>query len=328
MQDELLTRDNTHLSEPTSDLQRAPAGEVSSANCGNLVGAFIAGSISDASRRAYRTDLEHFAAWGGGIPASPNLVAGYLAAHAQSLSPATLVRRLAAISKAHRIAGLVSPVESEIVRATLRGIKRARGTAQRQAAPLLRDDLGFVIERMDDSLRATRDRALLLIGFAAALRRAELVALSVTDIEYVRQGIVLHLRRSKTDQEGRGEKIGVPFGRTRWCPVGALTAWLSRAGIAEGAIFRPVDRHGHVQTARLSAEAISSVVKRRVAAAGFDPAAYSGHSLRAGLVTSAAQAGIASWKIRQQTRHASDVMLARYIRDGELFTDNAVGRLL
>jgi site-specific recombinase XerD len=102
-------------------------------------------------------------------------------------------------------------VESEIVRATLRGIKRARGTAQRQAAPLLRDDLGFVIERMDDSLKAARDRALLLIGFAAALRRAELVSVTVTDIEQVRQGLVLHLRRSKTDQERRGEKIGIPF---------------------------------------------------------------------------------------------------------------------
>ena len=328
MQAEVLTRDNTHLSKPTSSLRKAPAGEMSTANCRNSVEGFVAGSIADASRRAYRSDLEHFAAWGGGIPAYPDLVAAYLAAHAETLSPATLVRRLAAISKAHRFAGLASPVNSEIVRATLRGIKRARGTAQRQAAPLLRDDLGLVVDRMNDSLKAARDRTLLLIGFAAALRRAELVALDVTDIEHVRQGIVLHLRRSKTDQEGRGEKIGVPFGRTRWCPVGALMAWLSRAAITEGPIFRPVDQHGHVQTNRLSAEAVSSVVKNRVVAAGFNPVGYSGHSLRAGLVTSAAQAGIASWKIRQQTRHASDAMLARYIRDGELFTDNTAGQLL
>ena len=142
------------------------------------------------------------------------------------------------------------------------------------------------------------------------------------------KGIVVHLRRSKTDQDGEGRKIGIPFGRGRWCPVAALDAWLAASGITEGAIFRPVDRHGHVQPARLSGEAVSLVVRERVAAAGLDPARYSGHSLRAGLATSAAQAGVPTWRIRSQTRHASDAMLARYIRDGELFTENAAGVLL
>ena len=148
------------------------------------------------------------------------------------------------------------------------------------------------------------------------------------DIEHVRQGIVLTLRKSKTDQDGRGRKIGIPSGRTRWCPVAALDAWLTASAIAEGAIFRPVDRHGRMHAARLSGEAVSLVVRERTAAAGLDPAPYSGHSLRAGLATSAAQAGVPTWRIRAQTRHASDAMLARYIRDGELFTDNASGALL
>ena len=185
-----------------------------------------------------------------------------------------------------------------------------------------------MLETMGDSLKDIRDRALLLIGFAAALRRSELVALDVADIEHVRRGIVLYLPRSKTDQDGQGHKIAIPYGRTRWCPVAACDIWLSASGIAEGAIFRPVDRHGRVHGGRLSGEAVSLVVRERVAAAGLDPTGYSGHSLRAGFATSAAQAGVQAWRIKAQTRHASDAMLARYIRAGKLFTDNAAEALL
>jgi len=328
IQPRLLTPDNTHLSEPKNPTLAATQSSFCAINCTPQVAGFLAASLAESTTMAYRADLAHFVSWGGCIPASPDLVAKYLAAHADALAPATLVRRLASISKAHRVAGLPTPAAAEIVRATLRGIKRARRTAQRQAAPLLRDDLGLVVDRMDDSVKAARDRALLLMGFAGALRRAELVALNVADLDRVKQGIVLHLRRSKTDQEGHGETIGIPFGRTRWCPVTALDRWLSRAGISGGPIFRPVDRHGRIPEARLSAEAVSCVVKKRVAAAGFEPAGYSGHSLRSGFATSAAQAGIATWIIRRQTRHASDAMLARYIRTGELFIGNAAGALL
>lgn len=293
-----------------------------------LVAGFVRDSLAENSRRAYLSDLAQFVGWGGSIPATAETVASYLAAHADRLSVATLVRRIASISKAHRARGLPSPTASELVRATMRGIKRTRGCAQREAKPLLRDDLLMVLDTMGDGLKDIRDRALLLIGFAGGLRRSELVGLDVTDIEHVRQGIVLHLRRSKTDQDGHGQKVGVPLGRTRWCPVAALDAWLTASGINEGAIFRPVDRHGRIHDARLSGEAIALVVRERVAAAGLDPAQYSGHSLRAGLATSAAQAGVPTWRIRAQTRHASDAMLARYIRDGELFTDNAAGALL
>src|SRR5262249_48865480 len=150
----------------------------------------------------------------------------------------------------------------------------------------------------------------------------------VADVDHVRRGIVLHLRRSKTDQEGQGHQIAVPYSRGRWCPVACLDAWLSASGIAENAIFRPVDRHGRVDDARLSGEAVSILVRERIAAAGLDPMGYSGHSLRAGFATSAAQAGISAWRIKAQTRHESEAMLAHYIRQGELFTDNAAGVLL
>lgn len=136
---------------------------------------------------------------------------------------------------------------------------------------------------MGDGLKDIRDRALLLIGFAGGLRRSELVGFDVTDIEHVRQGIVLQIRFSKTDQLGKGQKIGIPHGRTRWCPIAAFDAWMAASGITEGPIFRPVDRHGRIHDTRLSGEAIALVVRERVAAAGLDPAQYSGHSLRAGL---------------------------------------------
>ena len=322
---EVLTPDNTQLSRPNPNaLSRSSA-----INCNsNEVVRLVEASISESTRRAYEADLVHFGAWGGNLPASPDTVASYLAAHSQTLSVATLTRRLATLSKAHEAMGLTNPCRSELVRAALKGIKRLRGVAQREARPLLRDDLFLVLDAMGDGLKDVRDRALLLFGFAGGFRRSELVGLHRGDIEKVRQGLIVMLRRSKTDQEGSGRKIGIPYGRARHCPVLAIDVWLTRSGIETGPIFRPVDRHGRIQPEQLSGEAISLVIRKRLGAAGIDPAGYSGHSLRAGFATSAAQAGVSSVKIRAQTGHASDTMLARYIRDGELFTGNAVGALL
>ena len=168
------------------------------------VAALVEASIADNTRRAYRSDLAHFAAWGGTLPAEPALVASYLAAHAETLSVATLVRRIATISKAHEARGLPNPCRSEIVRATLRGIKRTRGIAQREAKPLLREDLFRVLDAMGEGVKDARDRALLLIGFAGGFRRSEIVGLNCDDVERVRQGLIITLRRSKTDQEGGG----------------------------------------------------------------------------------------------------------------------------
>ena len=338
-----LTPDNPHLSGPKTGASEADqedpspghegpdAGQKFAIDCTNVahaVASYVDAGIAPATRRAYRADLDHFRAWGGDVPATDAHVAAYIAAHATTLKVATLTRRLAAISVAHEAASLPNPVRSPLVRATMRGVRRERGSAQRQAKPLLREDLFAVLAAMGDGVKDARDRALLLLGFASGFRRSELVGLDCADIEHVRQGAVVTLRRSKTDQDGEGRKVGIPFGRTKWCPVAALDQWLEAAGIVEGAIFRRVDRHGRVSAERLSAEAVSLIVQQRVAAAGYDPAAFTGHSLRAGLATSAAQAGVSAWRIRQQTGHASDAMLARYVRDGELFVDNAAGALL
>jgi integrase len=289
---------------------------------------FIRCSVAMNTKRAYGSDLAHFAAWGGSIPASPTSVAEYLAAHASVHRVSTLVRRVATISKAHDVGGLVNPCRSEIVRATLRGIKRAFGAGHQEAKPLLRDELLVVLDAIPHDIKGLRDRALLLLGFAGGFRRSELVGLDCVDVELVRQGLVVILRRSKTDQEGVGRKVGIPYGRSRHCPVGAFNDWLAASNIDQGPMFRPVDRHSHVHPERLSGEAVSLVIKERVAAAGIDPAGYSGHSLRAGFATSAAQAGVSTLKIRSQTGHASDAMLARYVRDGELLTGNAASALL
>jgi integrase len=274
-------------------------------------------SVADNTRIAYRSDLDHFLRWGGAIPATPEMVAAYLAAFSETLSVATLQRRIAAISVAHDAGGLPNPCKSILIRSTLNAIKRVRGVAQKEAKPLLKEDLFAILEVMGDCVKDARDRALLLIGFAGAFRRSELVGLDVSDVERVRQGLILHLRKSKTDQLGKGRKIGIPFGRGRHCPVSAIDAWLERSGIVQGAVFRNINRQG-----------VAIVIRERLRAAGGDPSGFSGHSLRAGFATSASQAGVTSLKIRQQTGHASDAMLARYIRDGELFIDNAAGVLL
>jgi integrase len=246
----------------------------------------------------------------------------------ESCSVAALNRRLAALAKVHRTRGFSNPTSVEVVKATLRGLKRIKGTAQHQATPLIKEDLFVVLEAMGSRLKDVRDRALLLLGFAGGFRRSELIGLNWDDLIPVRRGLEVILRRSKTDQKGAGRKIGIPHARGRWCPVVALEQWRVASGITDGAMFRPIDRHHRVSAKRLSGEAVCLVVRERVQAAGIDLKDYSGHSLRAGLATSAAQAGVSSWKIRQQTGHASDAMLSRYIRDGGLFINNAAGALL
>lgn len=289
---------------------------------------YLRNSLAASTQQQYLIDLSDFEAWGGKLPASPEDIASFAADRAATLAIATLTRRLAGLSKLHDAHGYVNPVRTELVRATMKGIRRSKGTAQHAAAPLMRETLFDVLKVISDRSKDKRDKALLLIGFAAALRRSELVALTVADIQQVRQGIILHVRHSKTDQEGAGRQIAVPLGRTQWCPVRALEDWLTSANITDGPIFRRVNWCGRISELAMKPEAVSIVVRERVAAVGIDPRPYSGHSLRAGLASSAAEAGIASWAIRRTTGHRSQEMLERYIRVGDLFRHNAAGNLL
>ena len=322
MSDLVLNRHNPFLSRPTK------GGGSADLTADEAVEHFIRESLSANTRKAYRSDLAYFTDWGGELPSSADQVARYLADHANALAPSSLARRVATLSKVHEANGWTNPCRSEIVRATMRGIKRVKGTAQDQARPLLREDLFILLDTLGDDARSRRDRALLLIGWAGGFRSSEVVGLDRTDIEEVREGLVLHLRRSKTDQSGQGRKIGIPLGRTRHCPVATFSVWLGVLNKDEGPIFRPVDRHGNVLPDRLRSDAVSTILRNRLAIAGIDPEGYSGHSLRAGLATSAIKAGVPTFKVRAQTGHASDLMLSRYVRDAGLFDGNAAGALL
>lgn len=288
---------------------------------------YLHAALAANTRRAYQGDLADFINHGGTIPASPEVLARYIAERAELLSPHTLTRRVVGISRAHTSKGLPDPSKSDLVRTLLRGIRRTNASPQRRVSPIVRSDLFTILAHMK-GVKGIRDRSLVLLGFAAALRRSELVALDVDDLEFVKEGFIVHLRRSKTDQEAEGRKIAVPYGRSIACPVKATEQWLQHAQISDGAVFRSVCKSGKVKTDRLTAQSVALALKQYAQLAGLDPTKIAGHSLRSGLATSAAQAGVPAHKIQQQTGHSSLEMLTRYIRDSNLFVDNAAGGVL
>jgi len=290
---------------------------------------YAAASRSENTRRAYRADWDHFTAWCAekglsSLPADPATVALYVTDLADTFKPSTISRRMVSIAQAHKAAGHPSPTTDERVRLVNAGIRRVHGVAPRQVRPVVTEDLRRMTNTCGGDPAGIRDRALLLIGFAAALRRSELVGLDVPDVDETKDGLVITVRRSKTDQEGAGRKIGVPYGsRPATCPVRAWRSWVEMAGIREGPLFRGIDRHGNIANERLSDRGVALTVKRRAEAAGIDPETVSGHSLRAGLATSAAAAGVSERAIAATTGHKSMTVLRGYIRDGSLFTENA-----
>ena len=294
--------------------------------------AYFDASQARNTRRAYASGLRHFQAWCEGrgleaLPAAPQTVALYFADHAGTLKVSTLQQRLSAIAGVHKLKGLDSPTRHAAVTTVWSGIKRTHGTAQQGKAPVLGTDLRAMLAALPGSLTGIRDRALLLVGFGGAFRRSELVALDWSDIEETAEGLVVTLKRSKTDQEGEGAKVGIPRGRTSdTCPDAALRAWKEASG-GEGPVFRSLTRHGRIG-GRLSDKGVAIVVKRAAASARLDPSRFSGHSLRAGLATSAAAAGASERAIGNQTRHKSLKVLRGYIREGSLFRENAAATVL
>jgi site-specific recombinase XerD len=285
--------------------------------------------------RAYQADWEHFTAWCAAhslpcMPASPGTIALYITDLTSGCKVATITRRLAAISKVHQAGGHESPcaMKHAVVKETLDGIKRTMGTAQDCKAALLTDNLRSLMKAIPDSLIGKRDAALLLLGFAGGFRRSELVALTLADVEFCEDGAKVTLRRSKTDQEGQGRVVGVPFGSNlQLCPVRTLRHWLTAAGIGDGPLFRGVDRHGNVASSALTDQMVGRVLKQYCALVGLAVATFGAHSLRAGMATQAAINGASERSIMRQTGHKSTAMVRRYIRDSELFRDNAAGRL-
>ncbi|MEK7207848.1 MAG: site-specific integrase [Pseudomonadota bacterium] len=288
---------------------------------------YAAAATADNTKLAYHKDLARFRAWGGTIPATVKQVCEYLNAHANTHKVSTLSRWLASISQAHRVVEMESPCRSLEVRRTLNGIKKIHGAKPRRVAPAVRDELMAMIKHTPPELIGLRNRALLLVGFAGALRRSELAKLRVEDVAFDVRGMILRLGQTKTDQAGENDEIAIPYAKGKYCPVKALKSWLAEAGITEGAIFRPILKHGAVGKKGLSGFSVAQIIKASAKAAGLDTTLYSGHSLRAGLATSSAREKKPFHKIKTQTRHKSDVTLLKYIRDAELFEDNAADLL-
>jgi integrase len=331
------------LSEPkkptseTSDALVAPMAVPSTLVPADVerIAHYAAAARVKSTERTYAGAWRRFEEWCAGgrasLPATAESVAAYISYLADPVDrggrgakAASIDLALAAISQAHMLSGFPSPRADARLRRVRRGIRQTIRVEQDRKRPVLVTDLRTMVAALPPGLLGLRDRALLTLGFAGAFRRSELVALDVADLVFVEEGMEVTLRKSKTDQEGEGRKVGIPFGsrRSTTCPVSAMRAWLEATGIETGAVFRSVDRWGRVGD-RLSDRGVVLVVKRYAAAAGLDVATLAGHSLRAGLATSAAKAGKSERSIMAQTGHRSTQMVRRYIRDASLFSDNA-----
>ena len=288
---------------------------------------------ADNTWSTYESQWKRFAAWCeinrlAALPAAPDTV-GLYCTHLADLGrrPSSMDVALAAISKVHRLAGHPSPRGHVVVSEIRAGIRRRLGTSPRRVDPLLADELRTLARLHGDRLHDVRDRALLLLGWAGALRRSELVALNLADLRPVARGLVLFLRFSKTDQEGSGVEVPILRGRPGSCPVAAVETWIARAGLTTGPLF--VGIRGRTITARrLTGGDVGRILKRRAPAIGLDPVRFGAHSLRAGFITSAALAGRPEWAIQAQSRQRTAEITRGYVRRATLFDAHAGEGLL
>ena len=297
------------------------------ARCARLQSA----SRAQATKRAYDSDWRHFEAWAAanGLPAmptAPETVALYLAAFAEALSPATLERRVAALVVQHRANGYNLDTKSSEIHDTLAGLRRLCATISRAKTPLITSDLAIILEALPDNLTGVRDRAMLLLGQAGAFRRSELVALDFDDLTFRADGLVIRLRDGKTATPLAPEQKGIPRSSdSAACAVAAVTAWLMRAHLSDGPLFRPIDRLGRISSQRLAGRAVARILRRAAIAAARSgglprakaeawAAQFGAHSLRSGFVTAAAGGGGAEWAIQQVTGHKRRQTMMRYLR--------------
>jgi integrase len=286
---------------PTTDAAVNPQDQVAH---------FALAAHAPATRRAYAAALRDWDRWSTRharqyLPALEHDVAEYLAALAGTgISVSSLMQRVAALAYAHRLAGLPSPTDAPAVRAVVSGARRVLGSRPDRKAPATVDALSDMLAQVPgDTLPGRRDRALLLLGFAGAFRRSELVAIDREHCTETDQGVLVFVPRSKSDQEGQGREVAILRG-TRLCPVQALHEWLLASDIVEGPVFRPISSTGVLGPRRLTGGTVARLVKRYAEAAGLDPEIYSGHSLRAGFATAALDRGASLDAVARQLGHA------------------------
>lgn len=298
--------------------------------------AYLSAEKAVATRRAYQSDWKGFAIWceqrgAEPLPARAETICAFLAHEAErGLKASSLSRSLAAIRYAHKLASVDPlPTDSEAVRAVLRGIRRTKGTRPEQKAPATAEIVKTMITHCPQTLAGLRDKAILLLGFAGAFRRSELSALHLSDLEFVKEGLRVTLRRSKTDATGQGFVKPILHGATpSTCPVAAITAWIKAARIEDGFLFRRLGKGERVEAQALSGYSIGLIVKDYAAKVGLDPDTIGGHSLRAGFCTSAAMAGADAFKIMDVSGHKSVQTLRGYVRRADEFRNHAGSGLL
>jgi len=295
---------------------------------------YVQASVPATTQRAYAADWRAFSEFCRQhrlepMPAKPETVALFISERAGEVKPGTIRRALAAIGKMHTVSQHPNPCTVEPVPSTMRGIERTHGSAAVGKAPA---NLA-VVERMVGAFPATtldglRNRALLLVGFAGAFRRSELVALRVEDLAWSPEGVVITVRQSKTDQEGKTQQKAIPFVQEGICAATALKVWLTAAGIKEGPVYRPMTRAGTPRDTALNAQAVAVLIKSACAQTGLDAARYSGHSLRAGHVTEARSRGVADADTMSVTGHTRVETLNVYDRRGNPFARTSAGAVL
>ena len=275
--------------------------------------------------RAYQSDYNDFSLFclkNGfqAMPTQPKILALYLT-HLSSYSKfSTLKRRLASISVLHKTKGHYIDTKHPIIMENLMGIKRKNGSNQKGKKPLLINNLKVIIEAIHQSkeknFRKTRDKALILIGFSGGFRRSELVDIEYEDIEFVTEGVKIFVKRSKTDQSGEGMTKAIPyFDNKNFCPVKSLKNWIEVSDLKEGKIFN------------ISDKSVALIIKKYANCAGLDAHRYAGHSLRSGFATSTAESGAEERNIMAMTGHKSTEMVRRYIKEANLFKNNALNKI-
>ena len=314
-------------------LALAGAGPVSAEALAALAAAidFAGQALAPATLRAYRADWQHFCAWcrtagWAALPAAPATVAAYLAALAKTHTGSALVRRLAALSRAHRLARQPWPAADPAIRNTLRGIQRKFGRPVRQAAALATEEVRALVATCANTPVGQRDRALLLLGYAGALRRSELVAIEYEHITFENDGLRLLIPHAKGDQANKGVSIGIPRGSAPdTCPVRALEVWLKSSKCELGPVFRGIDVRGAIERRALHPDAVRQILRKRATLAGLvlpRGERLSPHGLRAGFITQAYINGARDEQIMDHTRQKDLRTMRGYVRRAKLVTDS------
>ena len=288
--------------------------------------------------RAYKSDFNDFGlfcAQNGlkSLPSEPKIVSLYLThLSTKDVKMSTLKRRLVSIGVIHKLKGYYLDTKHPSIIENIMGIKRRKGSIQKGKKPLLISNLKKIINSIDEQkneeIKKIRDRSIILIGFSGGFRRNEIVSLDYDDLDFVKEGLKITLKRSKTDQFGEGSLKGLPyFDSTKYCPVISLQNWLNLSKIKSGPIFRRFIKGSKLSEKRLTDQSIALIIKKYLSLAGIDNKNYSGHSLRSGFATSAAQSGAEERNIMAMTGHKTTQMVRRYIQEANLFRNNALNKI-